>query len=705
MGTGLIEKYTDASNTQVECTKHGGVHKNKYTSEEKKFVMNSEPSYTIVETIEQETNTYKYGVTLADTWFAKVSKEIKKEDVQTSSNNSNGELISGTYKYSTERTTSGNAAISDIKDSATQNQIKDNLNSTITAEKQKIPVPIISTAVGTTPYGSLVIKHNLVIRSVVISTPSYVLASGSSTITKYPNSTECSIPLNNTINENTRITVRDANGNTFEFKGLGEIISQNVNVSTTNNLKLVTYEYTKTDEQTSTSITTTKYPIGEEKTQKSMYDKKDAKFLKAYDESDKARGNMSSTPGWLEDMLDKFDSKFTTIIDYLLDSYYGRDTSEYDMESILDLYDIDSFKSIGYGQLGQNSLYNYMRAWECSELYKYYIGESKTCPKYVDGEYYKVYYGGASDPTYNVAYGIVISRNYNDGYFSRKKVSASTLRSYTTDGGKFTALKGKEVEEIFQMIVDQHKNFVESKVVGLNLSQEQINALVAIKYQYGNIGNFREVYNTYFLKNDIEGFKKNFKDTQGYQPLLDTSTNNKEGRISDRVKANLNLFLNGNYVDMGGKPISNAGGSASDVANYALIYVGRTGAQMSSVIGFSGEWCAAFACHCYKKMGLIPAVIDKTYTYCADLMNYAKSKGIWHNKGGYTPKSGDMILFDWNYNNNPDHVGLVVSCDGSNVYTVEGNTGGGDSWRTRQVNKKTWAINSVFIMGYISPSK
>lgn len=700
METGLIEKYTDASNTQVECTKHGGVHKNKYTSEEKKFVMNREPSYTIVETIEQETNTYKYGVTLADTWFAKVSKTIKQETAQTSSNNSNGELISGTYKYSTERTTSGNAAINDIKDTTTQNQIKNNLNSTITAEKQKIPVPIISTAVGPTTYGSLVIKHNLVIRSVVISTPSYVLASGSSTITKYPNSTECSIPLNNTINENTRITVRDANGNTFEFKGLGEIISQNVNVSTTNNLKLVTYEYTKTDEQTSTSITTTKYPIGEEKTQKSMYDKKDAKFLKAYDESDKARGNMSSTPGWLEDMLDKFDSKFTTIIDYLLDSYYGRDTSEYDMESILDLYDIDSFKSIGYGQLGQNSLYNYMRAWENSELYEYYIGKTKTCTKYVDGKYYKVY----DDGRLNIAYGIVISENYNYEYFERKGVKDYTLESYTTDGGTFKDLEGKEVEEIFQMIVDKHKKIVESKVTGLNLSQEQINALVAIEYQYGNIGNFRDVYNTYFLKNDIEGFKKNFKDTQEYQPLLDTSTNNKEGRISDRVKANLNLFLNGNYVDMEGKPISNAGGSASEVANYALTYVGRTGAQMSSVIGFSGEWCAAFACHCYKKMGLIPAVIDKTYTYCPDLMNYAKSKGIWHNKGGYTPKSGDMILFDWNYNNNPDHVGLVVSCDGSNVYTVEGNTGS-DYWQTSQVNKKTWPINSVYIMGYISPSK
>lgn len=700
METGLIEKYTDASNTQVECTKHGGVHKNKYTSEEKKFVMNREPSYTIVETIEQETNTYKYGVTLADTWFAKVSKTIKQETAQTSSNNSNGELISGTYKYSTERTTSGNAAINDIKDTTTQNQIKNNLNSTITAEKQKVSVPIISTAVGPTTYGSLVIKHNLVIRSVVISTPSYVLASGSSTITKYPNSTECSIPLNNTINENTRITVRDANGNTFEFKGLGEIISQNVNVSTTNNLKLVTYEYTKTDEQTSTSITTTKYPIGEEKTQKSMYDKKDAKFLKAYDESDKARGNMSSTPGWLEDMLDKFDSKFTTIIDYLLDSYYGRDTSEYDMESILDLYDIDSFKSIGYGQLGQNSLYNYMRAWENSELYEYYIGKTKTCTKYVDGKYYKVY----DDGRLNIAYGIVISEDYNYEYFERKGVKDYTLESYTTDGGTFKDLEGKEVEEIFQMIVDKHKKIVESKVTGLNLSQEQINALVAIEYQYGNIGNFRDVYNTYFLKNDIEGFKKNFKDTQGYQPLLDTSTNNKEGRISDRVKANLNLFLNGNYVDMEGKPISNAGGSASEVANYALTYVGRTGAQMSSVIGFSGEWCAAFACHCYKKMGLIPAVIDKTYTYCPDLMNYAKSKGIWHNKGGYTPKSGDMILFDWNYNNNPDHVGLVVSCDGSNVYTVEGNTGS-DYWQTSQVNKKTWPINSVYIMGYISPSK
>ena len=42
----------------------------------------------------------------------------------------------------------------------------------------------------------------------------------------------------------------------------------------------------------------------------------------------------------------------------------------------------------------------------------------------------------------------------------------------------------------------------------------------------------------------------------------------------------------------------------------------------------------------------------------------------------YNPIAGDLIFFDWGCDGGKDHVGIVVSSDANNVYTVEGNTSG-----------------------------
>ena len=40
---------------------------------------------------------------------------------------------------------------------------------------------------------------------------------------------------------------------------------------------------------------------------------------------------------------------------------------------------------------------------------------------------------------------------------------------------------------------------------------------------------------------------------------------------------------------------------------------------------------------------------------------------------GYVPSPGDIIFFDYDHNGSANHVGIVESCDGSTVYTIEGN--------------------------------
>ena len=60
------------------------------------------------------------------------------------------------------------------------------------------------------------------------------------------------------------------------------------------------------------------------------------------------------------------------------------------------------------------------------------------------------------------------------------------------------------------------------------------------------------------------------------------------------------------------------------------------------------------------------------FSYCDTGIAWFKSHGQWQNRG-YCPSPGDIIFFDWNNNGVADHVGIVESCDGSYVYTIEGN--------------------------------
>lgn len=63
---------------------------------------------------------------------------------------------------------------------------------------------------------------------------------------------------------------------------------------------------------------------------------------------------------------------------------------------------------------------------------------------------------------------------------------------------------------------------------------------------------------------------------------------------------------------------------------------------------------------------------------------------------GYLPLPGELIFFDWDGDGIPDHVGIVESCDGSTVYTVEGNT-------SDSCMRRAYGVNSKSIYGYGTP--
>lgn len=68
------------------------------------------------------------------------------------------------------------------------------------------------------------------------------------------------------------------------------------------------------------------------------------------------------------------------------------------------------------------------------------------------------------------------------------------------------------------------------------------------------------------------------------------------------------------------------------------------------------------------------------------------SYGQWRERGT-EPVPGDYVFFDWDKGTDPDHVGAVLCVDGTQLYTIEGNSGG-------RVAVNCYPKNDPRIVGY-----
>lgn len=134
------------------------------------------------------------------------------------------------------------------------------------------------------------------------------------------------------------------------------------------------------------------------------------------------------------------------------------------------------------------------------------------------------------------------------------------------------------------------------------------------------------------------------------------------------------------------------------VIDLALSQVGQAGGQPYwSYYGFSSrvEWCACFV---HWSMRNTPSASSKYPTtannaYCQTVANNFTSIGQWGDRNYTNLVAGDTIFFDWQGDGHTDHIGLVIGTDGTNVYTVEGNSGDA-------VKVKSYPVGSSVIYGY-----
>lgn len=170
--------------------------------------------------------------------------------------------------------------------------------------------------------------------------------------------------------------------------------------------------------------------------------------------------------------------------------------------------------------------------------------------------------------------------------------------------------------------------------------------------------------------------------------------------FSQAQKDELNELLKDEYLSMWSQVIYGTSGN-SDIVNVALSQLGNVGGQPYwSWYGFNSrvEWCATFVSWCANECGYIEKGIIPKFAACeSEGVAWFKACGLWQD-GGYTPKAGDIIFFDWadKHDGSADHVGIVEKVENGRVYTIEGNS-------HDECKQRDYDINSTEIRGYGTP--
>lgn len=114
----------------------------------------------------------------------------------------------------------------------------------------------------------------------------------------------------------------------------------------------------------------------------------------------------------------------------------------------------------------------------------------------------------------------------------------------------------------------------------------------------------------------------------------------------------------------------------NEYASEAPAKYGMKYKQMYGITSQTTAWCTLFVGYCAKNVGLIDAdLYPSNNSWVPDVWDWFKAKNWWVDKS-YNPKPGDIVLFDFDGNGRPEHIGIVEYWDGAKLHTIEGNTTG-----------------------------
>lgn len=144
------------------------------------------------------------------------------------------------------------------------------------------------------------------------------------------------------------------------------------------------------------------------------------------------------------------------------------------------------------------------------------------------------------------------------------------------------------------------------------------------------------------------------------------------------------------------------GDQRTDIIDIAKTQIGNTNGSKYTFGAGNVSWCAYFIVWCARQANIDSSIIKTTGWADADDLGVK-----YYTRGSYTPKKGDIIIFDYPpYNTKTpassygDHVGLVEYVDGNTVHTIEGNS----SPSPNAVRRHSYALTNSNIKGYGVPN-
>ena len=116
-------------------------------------------------------------------------------------------------------------------------------------------------------------------------------------------------------------------------------------------------------------------------------------------------------------------------------------------------------------------------------------------------------------------------------------------------------------------------------------------------------------------------------------------------------------------------------------------------------VKYSDEWCDTTVSAAAIKAGMVDLI--GTECGCEQHVKIFKEKGIWIEDGGITPEPGDIIVFSWRKNSQPndefsDHIGVVAAVKNGVITTIEGN-------KNESVGYRSIPVGWGYIRGFARP--
>lgn len=277
------------------------------------------------------------------------------------------------------------------------------------------------------------------------------------------------------------------------------------------------------------------------------------KFKEVYNKNKKAQAQMDNVASWLFELLEETETSidYVSIMKYLLYLCTGENYGVTEID--LDLFKQDTFTYVGTVE-GENALHAFLLAWESTR--------KDSSGNFILHRPNDVTIGYGLYLKYNLelfqelGYFKTLNQNTweNELYEIRRQrvIKKEDLNFYNYEIENGNLVRKEQIpNEIIEQASTNSRNKIRESVekeVKYQLSSSQYDALTVIKYKWGNIGNFNDVYHYYESGNKDEFLNKFY--VEGIHPMQ------KEKDFSERQYAAWIMFEQGIYLDRSGNQIA-----------------------------------------------------------------------------------------------------------------------------------------------------